>query len=72
MSSLVEDLLYSYRFMLDHLGTPILDVQYCVHGGIGTHPQPHSSHQPGSGYGASTYHDPPTNYLFVVEGYIHT
>lgn len=70
MSSLAQDLLYSYRFILENLGIPISDVQHCVDGGIGTHPQPHSSHQLGSGHGGSTHHDPPTNHWLSAEGHI--
>ena len=72
MIGLTEDLLDTYRFVLEHLGIPISDVQNRVHGSTRTHPQPYSSHRSGSGHGGSAHDDPPTNHSFAPERHIHT
>ena len=72
MIGLAEDLLDTYRFVSEHLGIPISDVQDRVHGSTRTHPQPYSSHRFGSGHGGSAHDDPSTDHSFSLERHIHT
>ena len=72
MIGLAEDLLDTYRFVSEHLGIPISDVQGRVHGSTRTHPQPYSSHQSGSGHGGSAHDDPSTDHSFSIKGHLHS
>ena len=72
MIGLAKDLLDTYRFVSEHLGIPISDVQDHVHASTRTHPRPYSSHRLGSGHCGSAHENPPIDHFFSLERHIHT